>query len=356
MPNYAICRIKKLNTPAKVKSMKRHNERDNNVSNADPKIENICLLPFGRSSDAYQNVVDLLPEKRRSNAVLAVEHVLTTSPEFFEGKTRTDVLNWARQSHNFLKEKYGEDRIAYSTLHLDEKTPHIHAVIVPLEMGEDIDPETGKTILDPSVVKDKLNARQIFGGKEKMVQLQNDYHKSVEFLGLERGIKGSTAKHIDIKKFYEIIQDDNLLQSIKENMPVKEGRFDLNFEKRKLEYYMKKVSPVASLNIQLLKDLADNGSAPLKKHIDEMGIDMENFKKENEIARRNIRRLEKSLKDAEILTKRQHQQINNVAEHYSKHWKVAKEIVMQKFEQVDKQIEADKQIKPKQSKGMNMSM
>jgi hypothetical protein len=306
--------------------------------------------------------MDMLPEKRRSNAVLGVEHIMTASPEFFEGKSRSDILNWSQQSHNFLVHKYGEDRIAYSTLHLDEKSPHIHAVIVPLEMEETIDPEKG-LILDPSVVKDKLNARQIFGGRRKMIQLQDEYHKSVEFFGLDRGIKGSTATHIDIKKFYAMIEDPNLVKTIRENRPKKEHALDLTVDKRTIEWYKEQVSPVATVNIKTFDFVEKNGTKPLKKEIDSLGLDITKLefkndllKKENDKIIRDMKRLEKSLKDAETLGRAQRRQINNVAEYLSRNWKTDKKEVLSDFDKMNKKIESEKQIQPTKSKGMNMNM
>ena len=68
-------------------------------------------------------------------------------------------------------------------MHLDENTPHIHAVIVP-------------------VVAEKLNCRALLGDREKMREMQSSFAKAMEGLGLERGIMHSKARHVPIRQFY----------------------------------------------------------------------------------------------------------------------------------------------------------
>ncbi len=85
---------------------------------------------------------------------------------------------------------YG-DRVIKAVMHLDEATPHIHATLVPLDD------------------KGKLNCRAMFGGsRHTLTELQTDYAKSVEKLGIERGLQGRRATHQEVAKFYAII--DNL--------------------------------------------------------------------------------------------------------------------------------------------------
>jgi hypothetical protein len=70
-------------------------------------------------------------------------------------------------------------------LHLDEQTPHIQAVVVPLD-------ERGK-----------LNCRAMLGGSRQTLRdLQTSYAKGVEHLGIARGIEGSKAKHKTVREFY----------------------------------------------------------------------------------------------------------------------------------------------------------
>jgi hypothetical protein len=71
---------------------------------------------------------------------------------------------------------------------MDETTPHIHAMIIP-------------------VVDGKLNAKKLIGGPAGLRKHQESYAKAMVPLGLEARTKYSVAKHEDIKKFYTAIND-----------------------------------------------------------------------------------------------------------------------------------------------------
>ena len=43
---------------------------------------------------------------------------------------------WCNDSLQWLSETYGERNLVSAVLHMDEKTPHIHATIVPIVTGE----------------------------------------------------------------------------------------------------------------------------------------------------------------------------------------------------------------------------
>ena len=90
--------------------------------------------------------------------------------------------DWQQAVKQWLDNEYG-DRIVRAELHLDEATPHIHAYLVTLD-------ERGK-----------LNCRGLFGGREKLSKFQDSYAEAMSSLGLERGIKGSRAKHTAVKQY-----------------------------------------------------------------------------------------------------------------------------------------------------------
>ncbi len=48
--------------------------------------------------------------------------------------TKDDILDWANTCMEFVYEDLGyeKEQVLHSIIHLDEKTPHIHCVVVPL--------------------------------------------------------------------------------------------------------------------------------------------------------------------------------------------------------------------------------
>jgi hypothetical protein len=207
MSNYAVLRVGKLKTRQKITACQKHNQRvpgqKLQCNFADPELthRNQALIP--RSKSLWSKAKEIVGEnggvKVRSNAVLAMEFLLSASPTFFrENENDFGVYDekltekWARKSAQWLMKKYGENLISCD-LHLDEKTPHIHAVVVPMSTKKN---KHGKTVR-------RLCARDHLHGKVKLQQLQTDYHKSVEFFGLLRGKKGSKDKHTRVSDYHK---------------------------------------------------------------------------------------------------------------------------------------------------------
>lgn len=99
-----------------------------------------------------------------------------------EGEGRID--EWYKACFDFAKEEYGEDNIIRFALHMDETTPHIHCIAVPIA-------EDGC-----------LSAKKVMGSKFDLIAMQDKYAKVVEPFGLVRGQRNSLSVH-DGKQEYE---------------------------------------------------------------------------------------------------------------------------------------------------------
>ena len=69
--------------------------------------------------------------------MIALEVLLTASPEWWAEATPDQQQEWLDASTAWLVEEYGRENIAHLRLHGDERTPHLTGFIVPL------DPENG---------------------------------------------------------------------------------------------------------------------------------------------------------------------------------------------------------------------
>lgn len=186
MANYAIMRCKKLTGMGSVASALQHCYRERETPNADAERtpENHCSVSQS-ADEAMGKLRELLPEKRRKDAVLCVEYVMTASPEWWDKATPRQQIEFFARSERWLEEKYGKDRVISSVVHRDEATPHLSAFVVPL-------------------TKDgRLSAKEFIGGRAKMRNDQTTYAESVKMLGLERGIEGSRATHQTVQHYYE---------------------------------------------------------------------------------------------------------------------------------------------------------
>ena len=194
---HAIARIAKLKSGS-VGASGQHTRRARETLNANPEIANIRFIGQPDSPDlpSLETIVRerIGDQTIRKNGVLCVEMLLTASPEYFRPNDPSKagyyeperLADFQQAVHSWLDKEYG-DRIVRAELHLDESTPHVHAYLVPLD-------ERGK-----------LNCRGLFGGREKLSQFQDSYANALSPLGLERGIKGSRAKHTTVKQYYAAV-------------------------------------------------------------------------------------------------------------------------------------------------------
>ena len=195
---YCICRISKLKSGGSITASEQHTLRQRETPNADLSQENERFIsyPYTPPDTSLEKEVfaRIGEQKIRKDAVLCVEILLTASPEYFRpddhgkaGKWDADQLDqWKQSNRHWLDQKFG-DRIVRAELHLDESTPHIHAYLVPLDD------------------KGKLNCKSHFGGRVKLSQFQDSYAQAMQPIGLERGIKGSRAKHTEVKEYYAAV-------------------------------------------------------------------------------------------------------------------------------------------------------
>ena len=186
---YAIMRAKKLANMGSVAASMQHCYRERETHNADQeRTPDNQHLGAKSTDEAMGKLRALLPEKRRKDAVLAVEYVMTASPEWFATATPEQEKAFFQQSLQWLADKYGADRIVTASIHRDETTPHLSAFVVPLTQDK------------------RLSAKEFIGSRDKMRADQTTYAACVVDLGLERGIEGSKATHQTIQQHYAAVE------------------------------------------------------------------------------------------------------------------------------------------------------
>lgn len=191
MTNFAILRTAKIKK-TDVGGMSHHHARTKDTPNANPEQKQDNELLAGKRPELVPelvaqriaNIEERNGRKTRKDAVAAIEVLMTASPEFFRNKDDKTIKAWAKQSVDWAKEHFGEENVVSAVLHMDESTPHIHAVVVP------------------ETKQHKLSAKEWLGGREKMQVMQDGYAKKMQGLDLKRGVRGSKATHMDIKKWY----------------------------------------------------------------------------------------------------------------------------------------------------------
>src|SRR5699024_651482 len=106
----------------------------------------------------------------KSKNVVADELLFTATHKFFDNMTRDDIKNWADTCMEFVYEDLGytKEQVLHATVHLDEETPHLHCVAVPLVKKYDKRTNSERfTISKKQYIKDKVH----------LSELQDKYYK-----------------------------------------------------------------------------------------------------------------------------------------------------------------------------------
>lgn len=185
-------------------SVSGHLLRSRPTPNADPARTGRNEWLIGGGEDLAQRVESFMtklgldPTKTRKDAVVANDILLTVSPEWFRpadpsagGTWDEDRLaSFKAEAEQMLRKTFGTRCVA-AVLHLDEATPHVQAVVVPVMKGE-------KGL--------KLSSKDMFGPKQ-LTQLQQDWEDRMQPHGVGPREKRSKAKHTTLREYYGALEE-----------------------------------------------------------------------------------------------------------------------------------------------------
>lgn len=212
---YVVLHLDK--SPGNEAAMTDHIERKVIAPNVDATRTHLNkeLVPFPEGvtnrTEAIQHRIQTAGISRSigKNQVLVIRFILSGSTEDMlriQAEGRLD--DWCRDSMDWLKKEYGEKNVVAATLHLDEDAPHIHASVVPIVQGERRQKKSNKVQEAPKKQYKKKNTNRPrlcaddVMTKEKLIHYQDSYAEAMAKYGLDRGIKGSEARHISTSEFY----------------------------------------------------------------------------------------------------------------------------------------------------------
>ena len=185
---YAIIRVEKCHMGDIVR-INKHHEREKEEYKSNPDIDrskshlNYHLVTPTKS---YRKMVleriKAAGARRKKNSVVMQDGLITATPDWLKGKTEEEQRAFFVYAFQFVRKRYRDENILSAVVHLDEATPHLHFVFVPIT--ED----------------DRLCSKDIIGGPKGMTQLQGDFYEYMHerYGELERGTpkRVSHRKHI----------------------------------------------------------------------------------------------------------------------------------------------------------------
>lgn len=231
--SYAIFRVEPINKLKDLGQIGAHNTRTKEAYKSNPDIDkrksinNINLVPITHK-DYYTSYMSLVKDYKKqheekqkterenrkktfnqmlddSNSVVADELLFTSDKKFFENMNKEEIVKWANCCMDFVYEDIGYEKwqVLNATIHLDEKTPHLHCVVVPLIKK-----------FDKRSNKDKwtISKKHYMKDKNYLSTLQDKYHERMinNSYNLDRGIKNFDNEHIDIKQYKKITRKLNI--------------------------------------------------------------------------------------------------------------------------------------------------
>ena len=190
---YAILRFeKRKGGPAS--ALEKHHERKKQRYASNPDIDssrshlNYHLVEprlkyYGEIQTRIEKAQRENPKcKVRKDSVKFIDTIVTASPEFLDAMKPEEVRRYFERALKFLQQEVGAENVFSAVVHMDERNPHMHLCFVPLT--ED----------------NRLSAKEIMGGRDKLVQWQDKFHDFMaeEFPQLERGqsVAVTKRKHV----------------------------------------------------------------------------------------------------------------------------------------------------------------
>ncbi len=203
--SFAVVRMQKMKSHD-LKGIQFHNQRERD-SKTNPDIdkkmtdENYDLV-HERKINYNEHVKEIVESqktgtrKTRKDAVLVNELLVTSDRTFFDKLNPDETKKFFRESLEIFEEKYGKQNIAYATVHMDEKTPHMHVGVVPMREG-------------------RLQGKNVFN-RQELLWLQDKFPQKMNEKGfeLERGQSGSKREHLSTADFKMKTQKEELEQDI----------------------------------------------------------------------------------------------------------------------------------------------
>lgn len=209
---HAIIRIQKAKTRQGISQRQAHNDRSKYTPNADEARRDMNQEYLNTENQAVVKLMDKRMEeaglgKPKKGAVLCVEVLITAGPtaEIWQRDKQTGEAadmrgsEWEKHTLAWAKREWGDNLVAMK-LHQDEKTPHFQCFVVPI-LGKN-GGLAGEVNLEESKGA-RLSARDMFS-PQTLSQLQTDFAEAMKPFGLERGIKGSRAKHKTMQQMYAL--------------------------------------------------------------------------------------------------------------------------------------------------------
>ena len=236
--SYAVFHI--IKASSSLNSIAKHIERTAHPENADPTRTHLNRYNLVEYPDGITGLAAAV-EHRIANAgitrkisdrqVRCLNLVMTSDNEGMQKIIDSGKLDeWIDDNIKWARDTFGGDNVVGAALHMDERTPHLHIAVVPIVTAERKkkarEATAKKRYRTKAANRPRLCADDIME-RGKMSRYQDIYAEAMAKYGLERGIRGSEARHIGQHEYYR--------DCMVKKKGLEEDIGNLSIEKRKLD-------------------------------------------------------------------------------------------------------------------------
>lgn len=261
-----------------------------------------------------------LSRKVAYNQCKAVRIILTgTHEQMMKIQEEGRLERWMEANLKWLHETFGKENVVSCVLHMDEKTPHLHATIVPIVTAERQRREREGERKYNTKSGPRLSADDVLK-RARLHEYQNTYAAVMKEFGLKRGIVGSTARHIATSTHYKQQMrqyEENIVNLQEEVEKTKEGKSTIfaifgkgDLAKARKEL-VSKDKELAKLQAKIAKLEAEKASLK-QKHESDMAKMRNGYQKEIDAAIRRAEIAERKAVDKEAVIEQQNSRIEEL--------------------------------------------
>lgn len=231
-----------------------HIERKTVPKNADPTRTHLnrelVEFPDGVTdrTEAINHRIRTSGIKRKitPDQVRAIRIVLSgTHEDMMKIQDEGRLDEWCDDNLQWLHHTFGKENTVSAVLHMDEYTPHIHATVVPIVTGErrkaKKKQEDGKCSYRKKANTVRLCADDVLT-REKLVTYHDSYAKAMAKYGLQRGVRGSEARHTTTAQYYrDLIRQTSELEANVQQLQTEQQQAEQQLEEVRQEVKSEKL-------------------------------------------------------------------------------------------------------------------
>ena len=317
-----------------------HIERKTIPKNADPTRTHLNreLVEF---SDGVSDRTEAISHRIRTagikrkitpDQVRAIRIVLSgTHEDMMKIQDEGRLDEWCDDNLQWLQRTFGKENTVSAVLHMDEHTPHIHATVVPIVTGKrrkaNKEQEDGKRKYRKKTNSVRLCADDLFN-RQTLVAYHDNYARVMAKYGLQRGVRGSEARHTTTMQYYRDLKKKNETLETETRL--------LQEKKAEAQEELKQVK--AKIRTDKLKSAATDTATALASSVGSLfgSGKMKSLERRNEDLQDRILELEDEARQRERQQAKQIQEIRNAYEQQHRKLSEFADFVRRYFPYVEK--------------------